>query len=160
MTVGLLNDTTFRLAVDAVPLVAIDLVLRRADGAVLLGLRNNRPAQDWWFVPGGRIRKGERLDSAFLRLTQAELGVPLERRVGKLLGVYEHFYDDSVFGQGGDAPSTHYVVLAHELRLAGDPPQAWPTAQHSNYRWMQPDELLVAESVHPHSKAYFRSKGH
>jgi colanic acid biosynthesis protein WcaH len=36
--------------------VSIDLIVRDADGRVLLGLRNNRPARDWWFVPGGIVR--------------------------------------------------------------------------------------------------------
>ena len=59
MTAPLLDEDSFRAAVAAVPLVSIDLVVRRANGDVLLGLRNNRPAQGQWFVPGGRIRKGK-----------------------------------------------------------------------------------------------------
>ncbi|WP_259346526.1 NUDIX domain-containing protein [Vibrio rotiferianus] len=50
------------------PLVSIDLVIENAQGQTLLWLHNNRPAQGFWFVPGGRVLKGESLKDAFLRL--------------------------------------------------------------------------------------------
>jgi hypothetical protein len=55
------------------PLVSIDLIARRPDGAVLLGYRRNRPAQGFWFVPGGRILKGERMAEALVRILWREL---------------------------------------------------------------------------------------
>ena len=58
------------------PLVSIDLILRDAQGRVLLGLRENEPARGLWFVPGGVIRKDETLDAAFSRIARNELGVP------------------------------------------------------------------------------------
>jgi colanic acid biosynthesis protein WcaH len=158
MTAQLLDEATFRLAVAAVPLVSIDLVVRRANGDVLLGLRNNRPAQGQWFVPGGRVRKGETLDEAFLRLTQEELGHPVSRSEAQLLGVYEHFYDDSVFGHGHAAPSTHYVVLAHTLQLYDLELQLeqGPLVQHSLYRWFTSTELMADNDVHPYTQAYLK----
>jgi len=54
---GLLAEDDFRRAVEMLPLVSIDLLLRDADGRYLTGLRSNPPAQGSWFVPGGRIRK-------------------------------------------------------------------------------------------------------
>jgi len=46
-------------------LVSIDLIIRNARDEVLLGLRSNEPAKGFYFVPGGMIRKGERLGEAF-----------------------------------------------------------------------------------------------
>ena len=60
----MLNDTDFLHIVDATPLVSIDLVLRNERDEVLLGQRKNRPAQGIWFVPGGRIRKNERVTTS------------------------------------------------------------------------------------------------
>lgn len=147
-----LGDEVFRTVVGATPLVAMDLVVRDAAGRVLLGLRRNRPAQGCWFVPGGRIRKGETLDAAFARLSRDELGLPLKRQQARLLGVYEHFYDDSVFGPAG--PATHYVVLAHECHLPASAAPTLPQAQHSAYRWWTPADLLASAEVHAHTKAY------
>lgn len=55
----LLNNQTFAKVVAVTPLVSVDLVAVHGGSEVLLGLRNNRPAQVYWFVPGGRILKNE-----------------------------------------------------------------------------------------------------
>jgi len=39
---------------------------------VLLCLRNNEPARNWYFVPGGMILKNKRLADAFSRLLKTE----------------------------------------------------------------------------------------
>src|SRR5438445_9092197 len=92
-TQPLLDAHTFATVVAHAPLVAVDLIIEDAQGAVLLGLRNNPPAKGYWFVPGGRIRKDETLNTAFARITQAELGPHAPMTQGSCIGVYEHFYD-------------------------------------------------------------------
>ena len=71
----MLSPTEFLEVVRLAPLVAIDLIVADADSRVLVGQRRNRPARGTWFVPGGRIRKDERLDAAFTRLVETELGI-------------------------------------------------------------------------------------
>ena len=110
-----LDEKQFEAVVAAAPLVSIDLVVRDSSRRVLLGQRTNRPAKGFWFVPGGRIMKGELIADAYTRLLNSELGFE-DRSIdqAKFLGVYQHFYADSVFG---DSLSTHYVVLGFELYL-------------------------------------------
>ena len=49
-------DTNNALAIiNATPLVAVDLIIENRNKEILLGKRVNRPAQGYWFVPGGRI---------------------------------------------------------------------------------------------------------
>lgn len=151
-----LDSDQFRQVVAATPLVSIDLVVSDAQGRVLLGQRLNRPACGYWFVPGGRIYKNETLDAAFRRLTQTELGSAFERQHASLLGVYEHFYDDSVFGEAGTAPDTHYVVAGYRLELPAGIELVPPTQQHDAYRWWTEEELLASPAVHDHTKAYLR----
>ncbi len=131
--------------------MSIDLIARDPQGRVLVGWRVNRPARDAWFVPGGRVYKGERLGDAFRRITAAELGEARAIGEARALGAFEHLYDDNAL----DAPgvSTHYVVLAYELAVGAD--LAPPDAQHSRYRWMPVDALLADESVHANTRAYF-----
>lgn len=134
------------------PLVSIDLIVRDAQGRVLLGLRNNQPAQGSWFVPGGVIRKDESLDAAFTRIAAKELGLPAQRRDAQLLGVYEHFYSDNFASAPG--VTTHYVVLAHQLRVATFP--AVPADdQHAQLRAFTVAELLAHPGVHANTRAYF-----
>jgi colanic acid biosynthesis protein WcaH len=148
------RDAFARVVADA-PLVSIDLVIEDQSGAVLLGRRTNPPAQGSWFVPGGRILKGETLDQAFYRICVDELGAAFARSEADPIGVFEHFYDVDFTG----APSsTHYVVLAHRLktRRAALRP---PSQQHNRYLWLQPSEAVTRADVHPYTQAYFSRAG-
>ena len=53
MTINMLDFDTLLGVVNHTPLVAVDLVQVRGGQEVLLGLRNNRPAQGFWFVQAG-----------------------------------------------------------------------------------------------------------
>lgn len=151
-----LSDDDFKAVIGNTPLISIDLIVRNANAEVLLGERQNRPAQGFWFVPGGRVRKNETLDDAFLRLTEEELGLVIARQDAKWLGVYQHFYTDSVFGEGDDAPSTHYIVLAYEIDQL---PQMEMTQnqQHHAFQWWNEEKLLNSQDVHRYTKDYFRA---
>jgi len=41
---------------------------------LLVGLRTNEPAKNYYFVPGGVIRKNETIELAFERILKAETG--------------------------------------------------------------------------------------
>ncbi len=145
-----LDKATFTTVLASTPLVSLDFVIYNAEGKVLLGQRLNRPAQFAWFVPGGRIFKNEAIADAFARLTLAELGEEIHFSKAKLLGAYDHFYADSVFGE---EVSTHYVALAHEFQV--DQLQHLPNTQHNQYKWYSVADLLADDQVHLHTKAYF-----
>ncbi|EKO3707928.1 GDP-mannose mannosyl hydrolase [Vibrio metschnikovii] len=146
-----LDKATFKTIVASTPLVSIDLIIRNSCNQVLLGLRTNRPAQGFWFVPGGRIGKDETFEQAFLRLTQLELGYPIPLNEASFLGPYQHLYSDNFSGTDF---STHYVVLGYQLMLDLDL-QTLPVEQHQNYRWWDEQELLNSDLVHRNTKAYF-----
>ncbi|MDN8555940.1 GDP-mannose mannosyl hydrolase [Citrobacter werkmanii] len=147
----MLEQVQFQEVVAATPLISIDLIVRNSLGQVLLGLRLNRPAQGFWFVPGGRVRKDESLDDAFMRLANEELGITYIRAHATFLGPYEHFYDDNF---SGDSFSTHYIVLGYELRCEGLGHKL-PVNQHERYRWFDVSELINDPNVHQYSKNYF-----
>lgn len=148
----LLTVEDFANVVRSAPLVAIDLLVRAPSGELLVGYRKNPPAKDYWFAPGGRIRKGETLDAAFLRITEAELGVALPRSSASFARLYEHFYEEDFTGATGSG--THYVVLAHVLEV--DPAALrLPTDQHDGYRWVEPAVGRVDPTIHPNTRVYF-----
>lgn len=141
----------FRTVVEHTVLASIDLLITRPDGKLLVGWRENRPAQHAWFVPGGRINKNETRADAFSRITQAELGGVCAFADARLAGVYEHIYDDNVFGEAHFG--THYIVLAHRLDVpAGFEPR--PDAQHARFQWMSLAEVREDPAVHPYTRAY------
>lgn len=143
----------FKLVVEYTPLVSIDLIVRNAGDEMLLGLRRNRPARDCWFVPGGRIAKNEPLADAFIRITEDELGSPFGAEAWRFVGIFEHIYPDNF--SGDPAFGTHYVVLAHELRIQNGQ-LALPETQHSSYRWASDAAILGDDGVHENTKAYAR----
>lgn len=150
-----LNRNVFHTVVAHAPLVSIDLVVQAADGGILLGRRLNRPAAHYWFVPGGRVRKGESLDDAFQRITSEELGYFTSRSKSTFLGVFEHFYDDSAFDDTDACCTTHYVVLAHHVKINSVDMLNLPdNVQHSKFLWWDPEVMASHPRVHENSKAY------
>lgn len=147
----LLDKQTFQTIIENAPLISIDLIVKNHQGQVLLGKRNNPPAQHYWFVLGGRIRKNETFIEAFSRLTLQELGQSFSLNNAKFIAPYQHFYTDSVFANN---ISTHYVVLAYQLTIDADL-LALPLEQHNKYHWFDIDELLVDKQVHQFTKDYF-----
>ncbi len=152
----MLTKQQFAQVINHTPLVSLDLLVENTRGEFLLGLRNNRPARGCWFVPGGRIFKGESLAKAFERLTLTELGRAIPLRQARHHGLYEHFYSDNVFADEQDYAdiSTHYVVNAFQLTL----PAGFdlPSQQHSEWRWLTAQQILLDEQVHTHTKWYFQ----
>lgn len=153
------NQQQWAEVVERTPLVSIDLVVTNARNEVLLGWRNNKPAQHCWFVPGGVVRKGETMQQAFERVVSDELGVSTQlRRKALFDGVYEHHYTDNFAGLAN--VGTHYVVLAHRLSAEKHLPgievlDNLPKAQHQRYVWMEVNALLSDPKVHDYTKTYF-----
>ena len=148
----LLDSNAFQIIVDKTPLISIDLIVRNSAGKILLGQRLNRPAEGFWFVPGGRILKDESRADAFKRLTKEELGQAFSINQAELLGPFDHFYSDNVFGYEF---STHYVAIAYVLTLDTDLEELPLDVQHGSYKWFEIDSLLNDEKVHLHTKWYF-----
>lgn len=149
-----MQDEEFGRIIAATPLVSIDLIVRNAQGQILLGFRRNRPACGTWFVPGGRIRKNERLREALARIARVELGTEVHN--GHLLGAFDHLYEDNALGLSGI--DTHYVALGYACELAPGA-SLQPDQQHTELRWWDLDALLASEEVHVNTKRYFEEVG-
>lgn len=147
-----LSTDQFRFLVRHAPLVSLDLLIADVAGRILVGLRNNRPAQGTWFVPGGIIFKGERLEEAFSRILATETGLKLPLAQATHIGLFEHFYDDNRFGEPGYG--THYVVNAFRIAVPAGAEIVADT-QHRAMKWMTRAEILSASDVHPNARAYF-----
>ena len=152
MSNGFISQAEFTSACNVLPLVSIDFVVYAKTGRVLLGLRNNAPAQGFWFTPGGRIRKNEAHAEAMRRVAISELGDPLLVVNAQLMGVWDHFYEDSAFSE---QVSTHYVNLPYFVRVEKEfePPFE---AQHMNWSWVKVAEAVEDVAIHSYARAYLR----
>jgi len=145
----MLDDQIFKTVVDWAPLISIDILIKKGN-KILLGKRINKPAQGYFFSIGGRINKNETIDNALTRVAINELNIYL-KSVPKFIGVFEHFYDDSIY----EHVSTHYVNIAYEYEVEKSPDL--PTDQHSEYKWFTVGDLLESKQVHKYTKDYFRN---
>lgn len=148
-----LSNADFTQAVLALPLVSVDLVVINPAGEMLLGLRSNAPAKNWWFTPGARVCKNEALVDTLQRVLKTELNLPkLLFSKAKLMGAWDHFYNESAFSAN---VSTHYVNLPHYLQLESSIElSSLPLDQHTRWRWQPPAHSAVDDDVHPYAQAY------
>jgi colanic acid biosynthesis protein WcaH len=147
----LLSASDFAEVVRLTPLISIDLILRNSNGDALLGVRNNEPAKGFYFVPGGRILKNERIADAFRRIILNETGVSADISQSTFKGVFEHIYDSN-FANRSDF-GTHYVVLAYQITQPFDDVRL--DSQHSAFEWWDDERIRTSRIVHENTRAYF-----
>lgn len=147
----LLSAGDFAEVVRLTPLISIDLILRNSNGDALLGVRNNEPAKGFYFVPGGRILKNERIADAFRRILLNETGVSADISQSTFKGVFEHIYDSN-FANRSDF-GTHYVVLAYQITQPFDDVRL--DSQHSAFEWWDDERIRTSRIVHENTRAYF-----
>lgn len=146
----MLDKQNFKTVVNLTPLISIDLLVKK-DNKYLLGKRVNKPAQNYLFSIGSRIYKNETIKNAIVRIAVDELNFTL-KFMPSFLGVFEHFYEDSIYQD----VSTHYVNLAYEIEI--EEALILPNEQHNEYFWFTVDELLKNKQVHRYVKNYFKGK--
>lgn len=148
----MIEKELFIKIIDNTPLVSLDFIIVNKKNEILLGLRNNEPAKDFWFVPGGRILKNEKITAAFNRLLRVELNLIYDFKQAKHLGLYEHFYSTNACLV--DKVSTHYVVNAFLLDMRSIDLNLVKDNQHRELKWFSFNELAMHKNVHENTKAY------
>jgi len=136
-------EGTWETIVKHVPIPSVDLVVKFEEG-VLLAKRQNEPAKGEWFVPGGRIQKGESLREAVHRVAQQELNVAVEIR--ESLGAYDHCYETA---EEDNVGGKHYV--AHGFVVTPESESTSLDDQHSAARVF---EIANLPPLHENVEAY------
>ena len=158
-----LPNNLWKAVVSNAPIFAIDLLCvsqnENDQPSILLGLRNNNPAKNSFFVPGGRIFKNETRSEAFHRITSSELSTPLNLFDSSFYGIYEHFYSNSFFS---DHITSHYIV---ETRLIYNISciNIKTDCQHSEFTWISRDQYLsndIPANIHKYTHDYLSSFFH
>jgi len=71
---GWIEEPLYSQIRELTPVPCVDLLIVH-NGRLLLMKRNNQPARGLWFTPGGRILKGETLETAVKRVLKDETGL-------------------------------------------------------------------------------------
>ncbi len=104
----------YRKIVDVIPILCVDVVIKDRD-RFLLVKREREPLRGRWWVPGGRVLKGEAITTAVKRKMKGELGINV--KLLEFLGYYEKHFKKNEFGLESGIHSVSIVVLAKPLSL-------------------------------------------
>ena len=95
MSSAFIPNSLYRKILRNVPIACVDIAIV-ADGAVLLVRRKDAPARGKWWVPGGRVLKGEMMHDTARRKAREEVGI--ECHVGPIIHTAETIFPDGPAG--------------------------------------------------------------
>lgn len=153
---GFLQKEDYIQAFSRTQIVCADFVIyNRLNNKILLGKRNNPPAKGFYFVPGGRIFKGEPVNEGIRRVIKKEIGFVPKKLTP--IGVYEHKYpNDNPMGIEG--VSGDYIVFG--MKASVDTQEEFDTitktmsGQHEECVWVDVGEVFSRDDVHQYTKNY------
>ena len=89
-----LERSTYEEIVRKTVVCCVDIALRNAEGNYLVLRRGTHPAKGYWWLPGGRLLKGETFFAGAVRKAAQEAGVADATPI-KTLGVWNTFFETS-----------------------------------------------------------------
>jgi colanic acid biosynthesis protein WcaH len=132
-------------------LVATDLFLMgERSNKILLGLRTNAPAKNFWFVPGRRIRKNESIDDSLNFVVAKELGMNTNLAFN-FFGTATHIYEENYYQD--PSFNTHYIILSYLAKIS-ESTVFLPDSQHTHFKFWEFEAALNSPFVHQYTKAY------
>ncbi len=90
-----IGQDLYKRILELVPIACVDVAIV-SGGKVLLVNRKDDPAKGQWWVPGGRVRKGETLKQAARRKALEEVGIACH--VGPIIHTAETIFPDGPYG--------------------------------------------------------------
>lgn len=128
--VGMIKKETYKDAVTNLPIACVDVFLYNpANRTYLLVLRKDPPAKGVWWLPGGRLYKGETFFSCSVRKCKEEVG--LDATPVKTLGFVATLFPDSMWNT--QTHTVNFLVLA-KVNAQGEGPKIDKTCE--NYQWV------------------------
>ncbi len=104
--------------IDAHP--SVEAIILKDDSFLLLKT-NNEPVKEFWWFPGGRIRKNETLKQALIREIKAETDLTLTE--SKFFNIYEKIF-----------PERHDITIAYICKCKGKIKLNNEHSQHKYYK--------------------------
>lgn len=104
----------YRSIIDVLPILCVDIVMKAEDKFVLVK-RRNEPLKGRWWVPGGRVLKGESIIQAAQRKSREELGI--QSRVLGAMGYYEKHFKKNEYSLDSGVHTISIVVVSEPLSM-------------------------------------------
>lgn len=141
-----ISNELYKQIIENIPIACVDIAIVR-DGAILLVLRKDKPAKGFWWLPGGRVFKGEKMVDTAKRKALEEVGIDCV--VGPLVHTAETIFPDGPYGT-----SIHSINSCFLLYPKG---RAHPKLDkhQTSYRFIS----YLERELHPYVMACLRGCG-
>ncbi|MGB7443569.1 MAG: NUDIX domain-containing protein [Coleofasciculaceae cyanobacterium] len=140
---GMIDAETYKITIAMLPVVTVDVLPFREDFTeVLLLNRVNKPAQNQYYSPGGRLLKNEEFADGAVRQFKRELGLDINEKDLIAGGVINEIWQDSSF-EGVNYHSVN-VFFGYSLRHS-QLLELTLDFQHSHFKWFNVED----SSIHP-----------
>lgn len=128
------------------PIACVDVIITN-DNKFLLVKRKNKPVQNQWWFPGGRIFKNETLIEAVIRKSFEETG--LKVKIINRIGIEETIFSDGPFNS-----TTHTINVVYAVK-ANNPEKIKMDKQSSEYDWFS----KINDNWNPYVKNFLKIVG-
>ena len=142
-------EKLYEQIIDNIPLCCVDMIVVCC-GKFLLLKRTKSPANNQWWFPGGRLLRGEYLETAVKRKIQEELRIVKIKNI-KFLAVGQNRFPNGHFGKPYFAVNIIYIVEIPNSEVD----KIKIDKNHSEYRWFS----KVPSGVYPYIKKYSKLAG-
>lgn len=138
---------TYRTILENMPIACVDIAIV-AYGAILLVQREDAPAKGMWWIPGGRVFKGEMLRDAAIRKARDEVGI--ECRVGPIIHTAETIFEDGPLGIAVHSINACFLMYpaARDFEIQLD-------SHHTKYKWVD----QIDADLHPYVRDCLKQAG-
>lgn len=134
-----IEDSLYKQILACIPIACVDVAIM-SKGSVLLVMRGDMPARGQWWLPGGRVLKGETMKQTAVRKARLEVG--LDCFVGPLVHTAETIFPDGPHGE-----SVHSINSCFMLFPKRPNDQPYLDGHHVSYKWSSIIEDDMAEYV-------------
>lgn len=102
-------DLLYNKILENMPIICVDIIVIYNKKFLLLN-RNNEPEKNKWWLPGGRLLKGEILKDAVMRKLKEETNIDgdIFRRVG---------ITETIFKTGVNNIPTHTINICYKIKI-------------------------------------------
>lgn len=127
------------------PIPTVDILFINSKNELLLARRNNEPLLGVYYIPGGRVNKWEASLDTAKRKAKEELGIDIDTKKLRFVGVYDDIFDNSAFA----GISTHCipVTYTYQLDIQEERQLSLADSQHSDLRFFSLDDPMLHEMV-------------
>ncbi len=143
----LIPEPLYRQMLEHLPIACVDIAIVN-QGSILLLKRTTPPAENQWWLPGGRVHKGETLQAAAARKVDEEVGINCQ--IASIIYTGETIFAEDSYGF--PLHTINICFLAHPLASEICPQL---NHHHQAYQWVK----WIPSGVHPYITACLLAAG-